>query len=93
MADTRTIEEKILGLAQQLGRLIGTAERKAKGLVDQKALTSQVEQIRDSASELLEHLGGAIESGRASAKAPAQPRKPRASGGGGAKKKSAKTRR
>ena len=59
------IEERVLGLAQQLGRLIGTVERKAEGLVDQAALNKQVTQIRDSANELLDHLGSAIASGRA----------------------------
>lgn len=68
MVDTRSVEKRILGLAEQLGRLIGTVERKAEGLVDQQALTKQVEQIRDSATELLEHLSGAIGAGRASAK-------------------------
>ena len=68
MTDTRSVEKRILGLAEQLGRLIGTVERNAEGLLDQQALTRQVEQIRDSASELLEHLGGAIETGRAAAK-------------------------
>src|SRR5258705_1675779 len=62
------VERRILALAEQLGRLIGTVESKAEGWFDQKALNRQVEQIRDSASELLEHLGGAIESGRAATK-------------------------
>src|SRR5258705_8202250 len=62
------VERRILALAEQLGRLIGTVESKAEGWSDQKTLNRQVEQIRDSASELLEHLGGAIESGRAATK-------------------------
>ena len=61
----QAVEKRILALAEQLGRLIGTAESKAEGWFDQKTLNRQVEQIRDSASELLEHLGGVIESGRA----------------------------
>ena|SRR6185503_6847288 len=61
----QAVERRILALAEQLGRLIGTVESKAEGWLDQKTLNRQVEQIRDSASELLEHLGGAIESGRA----------------------------
>jgi hypothetical protein len=61
----QAVETRILALAEQVGRLIGTVESKAEGWFDQKALNRQVEQIRDSASELLEHLGGAIESGRA----------------------------
>ena len=77
MADEKTVEVRIVALAEQLGRLIGTVERKAEGWFDQKALNVQVEQIRDSASELLEHLGGAIESGRAAAN-PAMTKKPAA---------------
>lgn len=61
----QAVERRILALAEQFGRLIGTVESKAEGWLDQKTLNRQVEQIRDSASELLEHLGGAIESGRA----------------------------
>jgi len=76
MADEKTVEERIVALAEQLGQLIGTAERKAEGWFDQKALNAQVERIRDSASELLAHLGGAIESGRAAAN-PAMTQKPR----------------
>jgi len=75
MADEKTVEEHIVALAEQLGRLIGTVERKSEGWFDQKALNAQVEQIRDSASELLEHLGGAIESGRAATN-PAMTQKP-----------------
>jgi TolA-binding protein len=91
MADTRSVEKRILGLAEQLGRLIGTVERKAEGLADQQTLTSQVERIRDSASELLEHLGGAIQAGRASANPAPEPPKPRASSRGAAKSKGAKS--
>jgi hypothetical protein len=67
----QAVERRILALAEQLGRLIGTAESKAEGWFDQKTLNRQVEQIRDSASELLEHLGGAIESGRAATRSAA----------------------
>jgi hypothetical protein len=84
MADEKTVEERIVALAEQLGRLIGTAESKAEGWFDQKALNRQVEQIRDSASELLEHLGGAIQSGRAATNPDATPPKaPKAGRSGG----------
>ena len=69
----QAVERRILALAEQLGRLIGTVESKAEGWFDQKTLNRQVEQIRDSASELLEHLGGAIESGRAATRPAATP--------------------
>ena len=64
----QTVEQRIVALAEQFGRLIGTVEAKTEGWFEQKKLNRQVEQIRDGASELLEHLGGAIESGRAATK-------------------------
>ena len=64
----QTVEERVIALAHQLGRLIGTVERKAEGWLDQDALHKQVTQIRDGADELLDHLRGAIASGRAAAK-------------------------
>jgi len=77
MADEKKVEKRVVALAEQLGRLIGTVESKAEGWFDRKALNAQVEQIRDSASALLEDLGGAFESGRAAAN-PAPTPKPRA---------------
>src|SRR5258705_1145536 len=79
----QAVERRILALAEQLGRRIGTAESRAEGWFEQKALNRQVEQIRDSASELLEHLGGAIESGRAAARPAATPATPPPAGRSG----------
>ena len=64
----KTVEERVVAFAEQLGRLIGTVERKSEGWMDQKALNEQVTQIRDGAVDLLNHLGGALASGRAAAK-------------------------
>jgi hypothetical protein len=64
----KTVEERVVAFAEQVGRLIGTVERKSEGWMDQKALNEQVTQIRDGAVELLNHLGGALASGRAAAK-------------------------
>ena len=64
----KTVEERVVAFAEQLGRLIGTVERKSEGWMDQKALNEQVTQIRDGAVELLNHLGGAVAAGRAAAK-------------------------
>ena len=86
MADDKeqTVEERVPALAHQLGRLIGTVERKTEGWLDRDALNRQVTQIRDGAAELLDHLGGAIESGRSGAKDEAKPPKAaRASRSGG----------
>jgi hypothetical protein len=63
----KTVEERVVAFAEQLGRLVGTVESKAEGWLDQKALNTQLTQIRDGAAELLNHLGGAIASGRAAA--------------------------
>ena len=64
----KTVEERVVAFAEQLGRLIGTVERKSEGWMDQKALNEQVTQIRDGAVDLLNHLGDALASGRAAAK-------------------------
>ena len=64
----KTVEEHVVAFAEQLGRLIGTVESNSERWVDQKALNDQLTQIRDGAVELLNHLGGAIASGRAAAK-------------------------
>ena len=71
----QTVEERVIALAHQLGRLIGTVEGKAEGLLDRDALNKQVTQIRDGASELLDHLGGAIAAGRAESAADTKPPK------------------
>ena len=66
----KTVEERIIAFAEQLGRLIGTVESKTEGWInqDQKALGDQLTQIREGAAELLTHLSGALASGRAAAK-------------------------
>ena len=80
----QTVEERVIALAHQLGRLIGTVEGKAEGLLDREALNKQVTQIRDGATELLDHLGGAIAAGRSESTADAKPPKAaRAVRGGG----------
>src|SRR5438552_119900 len=52
MADDKeqTVEERVLAFAHQLGRLIGTVERKAEGWMDREALNRQVTQIRLSSA-------------------------------------------
>jgi hypothetical protein len=64
----KTVEERVVAFAEQLGRLIGTVESKSERWVDQKALNDQLTQIRDGAADLLKHLGSALASGRAAAK-------------------------
>lgn len=57
--------------AEDLGRLLGTAERKAATWLDQrKTVAEQLAAIRDKASELLSQLGGGGGTSSASAAAP-----------------------
>jgi hypothetical protein len=55
---SRAMEERVVAFAQQLGRLVGTVERKTTGWLDMAALSDQVTRIRDGAADLLGHLGG-----------------------------------
>jgi len=61
----KTVEQRVVAFAEQLGRLVGTVESKTEGWLDQKALNTQLTQIRDGATELLNHLGEALKAGRA----------------------------
>ena len=50
-------EDRVIALAEQLGRIVGTMQAKAGGLLDRDALMQQVSQVRDGATHLLEQLG------------------------------------
>ena len=66
----KTVEERVVAFAEQLGRLIGTVESTTEDWInqDRKAFRDQLTQLRDGAAELLSHLGGALSSGRNAAK-------------------------
>jgi hypothetical protein len=51
------IELRVVALAEQLGRLIGTVQAKADGWMDAPGLQKQVTRIRDGAAGLLVQLG------------------------------------
>src|SRR4051794_19174375 len=52
-------EHKIEEFAEDLGRLLGTARAKAEGWIGQRqTVTKHLEDIRDTAAELLKKLGG-----------------------------------
>lgn len=75
-------EHKIEEFAEDLGRLLGTARAKAEGWIGQRqTVAKHLEDIRDTAAELLKKLGagGLISSGAASEgdgdRRPARPRK------------------
>ena len=53
---TDALERQVVAFGEQLGRMAGTFQRKADGWLDRQALMKQVATVRDSASELLEHL-------------------------------------
>jgi hypothetical protein len=50
-------EDRVIALAEQLGRIVGTMQAKAGGLIDRDALMQQLSQVRDGAAHLLDHLG------------------------------------
>jgi hypothetical protein len=58
-ATADALEQKMMVFAEQLGRIVGTVQAKAEGWLDRDALNAQISTVRDSASELLNQLGGA----------------------------------
>lgn len=50
-------EDRVIALAEQLGRIVGTMQAKAGGLMDRDALMQQISQVRNGATQLLEQLG------------------------------------
>jgi hypothetical protein len=70
----RTAEHRALGFAEDLGRLLGTAEKKANEWLQQRGeVTRQLTELRDRATQLLERLGGTdgVRRGRRAAGRPA----------------------
>jgi hypothetical protein len=96
--DGAASESALEGFAEDLGRLLGTARAKAEGWLGQRQnVAKQLEQIRDTASHLLNQLtGGTIGTSR---RRPGRPRKqamgPRATASGASprRKLSAKARK
>ena len=67
---------KIEDFAEDLGRLLGTAQAKAQGWLGQRQnVAKQLEQIRDTATSLLTQLGDATIRGRGRRPGPQGPRK------------------
>ena len=52
------IEQKVVALAEQVGRLIGTVQAKAEGWMEEKSLQDQLTSIRKSAGDLLTQIKG-----------------------------------
>lgn len=57
-------EAKVVELAEQLGRFLGTVRGKADGWLEKDTLSREITRIRDGASELLAHVNRASESAR-----------------------------
>jgi hypothetical protein len=69
--EEKTVEDRVIAFAEQVGRLVGTVEKRTDGWLDRKALNEQVSRIRDGATDLLSHLGGASGAATAPKKKPA----------------------
>ena len=72
MSKADLVEQKVVAMAEQLGRILGTVQGKAEGWLDGKALNKQIASIRDGAAELLDHLRGS-KAGTPAAKTPKKP--------------------
>lgn len=53
---TDAVEQRVVAFAEQLGRIAGTFQAKADGLMDREALKKQIASVRDGAADLLEQL-------------------------------------
>jgi putative hydrolase of the HAD superfamily len=53
------LEQRLMAFAEQLGKIAGAVETKAKGWMESDALNIQIAKVRDSAAELLEQLAQA----------------------------------
>jgi hypothetical protein len=62
-ATADAMEQRVVAFAEQLGRIAGTVQAKAKGWLDREAVTKQIASVRDSATELLEQLAGGTTKG------------------------------
>lgn len=55
----RDVESRVIKLAEQLGTLAGTMQRKADGVMDSEAVKRQMAQIRDGAAAILDQVNRA----------------------------------
>ena len=77
------MEQRVVAFAEQLGRIAGTCQARAKGWLDREALTKQIASVRDSATELLEQLArGATKGSKRNPAAPAALGKTKGRSGG-----------
>ena len=57
--DAATLGDQAVALAEQLGRIAGTIEGTAEGLLNRQRIADQLTRVRDSASRMLQDLRGA----------------------------------
>lgn len=55
------VEQRMIEVAEQVGRILGTVQAKADGWVDRKALSAEFASVRDKAAEIVKHLAGSDE--------------------------------
>ena len=58
------VEQKVVALAEQMGRMIGIVQAKAEGWLDRANLAEQLTRIRENAAEVLAHLNPPVASAR-----------------------------
>jgi uncharacterized coiled-coil DUF342 family protein len=86
------VESAVVEFAEDLGKLLGTAQAKAEGWMNQrKSIADQLAQIRDTANRYLQQITGTSTDGRGPARGVRRGRPPgstsKATAGPGRKKK------
>ena len=59
-----SVEQRVVAIAEQVGRIVGTVQAKAEGWFDRKALSEQFASVRDSAADMVKHLAGAVKASK-----------------------------
>ena len=79
-----TAEQRVLALAEQLGRIVGTVQAKTAGWLEGDALKEELASVRDGATDLLQQLTGSKASAPVARKRPASvgPRNTKGRSGG-----------
>jgi hypothetical protein len=79
------LEQRVLALAERLGRIVGTVQAKTAGWLEGDALKEELASVRDAAADLLQQLTGNEASAPVARKRPAAvaPRNTKGRSGGG----------
>jgi hypothetical protein len=77
------MEQRVIAFAEQLGRIAGTFQARAEGLMDRDVVKKQIAEVRDGAADLLAQItGGAKTVSRKKAAGAAAPAGTRRRSGG-----------